>query len=691
MNKFRWTLLKSTALATITSSFYLPASFAQDVPRLAEVVVTPVPQLATSTSPGLSQSPGAVGAPLVVNMERDARTKTGVDEALTDLGFAAYDAANSLGLATGLSLRGFAVSNQGSSQLQASRAFLNGHSDIAWRFARDPVTVSRVEILQGQDSTLLGAGSPAGALHYVSKQPLGEAFTQMQTALGSRGNKRLTLDAERHLGPLQNRVAVAVQRGDTTAEGVEDNRDVLLLSSKLPLGQAALRLELEYHGLHLPFPFGTAYVGNRFIYDTPLVDPRSSASRHYRRQALYADTPLTDDLALQAYWQQASSTRQETLLGFFDVRNATQLRGYYRLLHEDNSQRDIGLRLNGKLRTGSVAHDWTLAWQELNLSRDFQGPQNIGGFTLNAAQPVFPQNLSTLALAPRFAFERYHERGLALADTLRVGAFEVRAGLRRSHFELDASTSATTTPARVAQAAHTSHSLGLGYPIGATQRTWLSRTEGFLPNRGRLSGGDFLLPSQSSQWELGWQYQSADKQTHLTLSAFDLRQTNLPARHPTDPDAFVLIGASRSQGLELRTGVKAWTWDWQAQLTQLRARIRTPTSTTQGSYLVGIPAAYGALSTSGPIFANEPTFAGLRGRISLPFAGERPGDDKASFAAPGYGIVNVGLEGRINPQWRWGTDIQNLADRRYIRALTGADNAWQGKRRELKLWASWGQ
>jgi hypothetical protein len=30
--------------------------------------------------------------------------------------------------------------------------------------------------------------------------------------------------------------------------------------------------------------------------------------------------------------------------------------------------------------------------------------------------------------------------------------------------------------------------------------------------------------------------------------------------------------------------------------------------------------------------------------------------------------------------------VQNLADRRYVRALTGADNVWQGPRRSVQVW-----
>ncbi len=65
----------------------------------------------------------------------------------------------------------------------------------------------------------------------------------------------------------------------------------------------------------------------------------------------------------------------------------------------------------------------------------------------------------------------------------------------------------------------------------------------------------------------------------------------------------------------------------------------------------------------------------------------RPGDDKASFRALGYGVLSAGLESTPSQQGlRWGAGVQNLADRRYVRALTGADNVWQGPRRSVQAW-----
>ena len=656
------------------------AAWAQTSPPMLPAVLiqpTPAPQVSDLL-------PSGIGRVTTIELDRAPATALHIDQLLIDQGAATHDASNSLGIASGLSVRGFAATSQGSSSLQVGRNFLNGHADLVWRFARDPATLTRVELVSGSDATLLGAGSPAASVLYTSKAPEGAEFRKLGLALGSNGLKRLVGDAEWHwgggdTGALQTRAVLALHRDARSVEGVQDERSVVLLSTKLAVGQGSVRLDLEQHHNTTPFAFGTAYAGAKFWYDQPYVDPRASANRQYRRQALYADHPVGDAVQASAYWQRGHSTRSETLLGFYDPKNATQLRGYYRTIEEDNHQSDFGLKLKGQLRTGELAHDWAAVWQHLGLGRSFAGPQNIGGFTLDLDHPVFPTNLAALVLAPRFAFERYRERGVALADVMRLGQWEARLGLRRSSYQLASSTSPTVAIAPVADAAHTSSSLGVGKKITPTQRLWLSRSDSFLPNRGRFTGGAFLPPSVSSQWELGWQYQR-DKQNY-SLALFDLRQSNLPAKDPTDPDALVLIGSNRSKGWEAKADVATGPVRWQAALTRLHARVQDRTSPTQGGFLTGTPDGYGSLRASLPVATSLHTWARLQAATS------RPGDDKASFRAPGYGVLSAGLESTPSQQGlRWGASVQNLADRRYVRALTGADNVWQGPRRSLQVW-----
>lgn len=622
--------------------------------------------------------PGGIGHVISLEVDAAPASITRLDDLLIDAGVMTGDANTSLGLSAGLNARGFSVLQQNSSVLTASKVFLNGHPDIAWRFSRDPATVTRVDVLSGHDSTFLGAGSPGAFINFISKTPEGYEFKRVNLGLASNGAKRLVTDAEIHFGPLQVRGVMAIQRDDTSAEKAQDERNVGLLSAKLPTEWGDFRVDAEYHQLKMPYVFGTAYAGQSFWLDKSYVDERADANRQYYRGGLYWQKKTENGLTWSAYAQKIRSTRDETLLGWYDIKNASKLNGYYRNIDEKNQQSDLGIKLEGQQKTGAIQHDWTVKAQQHEQIRNFYGPQNIAGFTLDLQSPIFPSNLTGLKLSDRYASETYQEKGLAISDRLSYGAWEMRVGLRHSYMQFDRNTTPNIPQTREAQINHTSGALGLGYRLNDAQRLWLSSTQSFLPNRGHLRSGEYLLPSKGQQTEAGWAYQ--DSKQSYSASYFDIKQSNLPAIDPLDKDASILIGTNKSQGVEFNAAFKSDFLKWGAAFTVLKARVAQATSPDQGVYLSGTPSAYGAVHIIFPLSAGFETTA------RVIFAASRPGDDVASFKAPGYGILNLSLRSPSIGTIRWGLEVNNALDKRYVRAISGADNVWQGNRRTLRGW-----
>lgn len=622
--------------------------------------------------------PGGIGHVISLEVDKAPSSTTRLDDLLIDAGVMTGDANTSLGLSAGLNARGFSVLQQNSSVLTASKVFLNGHPDIAWRFSRDPATVTLVDVLSGHDSTFLGAGSPGASINFISKTPEGYEFKRVNLGLASNGAKRLVTDAEMHFGPLQVRGVIAIQRDDMSAEKAQDERNVGLLSAKLPTEWGDFRVDAEYHQLKMPYVFGTAYAGQRFWLNKSYVDERADANRQYYRGGLYWQKKTENGLTWSAYAQKIRSTRDETLLGWYDIKNDSKLNGYYRNIDEQNQQSDLGIKLEGQQKTGAIQHDWALTAQQHEQTRQFNGPQNIAGFTLDLESPVFPSNLSGLKLSDRYASETYQEKGLALSDKLTYEAWEMRVGLRQSYMQFDRTTNPNKAQLREAQINHASAALGLGYRLNDTQRVWLSNTQSFLPNRGHLRTGEYLPPSEGRQTEAGWAYQ--DSKQSYSASFFDIKQSNLPATDPLDKDASILIGTNQSKGVEFNTAFKGDFLKWGAAFTLLKARVTQATSADQGVYLTGTPSAYGAVHVTLPVGAGYETTA------RVIFAASRPGDDVASFKAPGYGILNLSLRSPSIGAFRWGLEVNNALDKSYVRAISGADNVWQGSRRTLRGW-----
>lgn len=643
------------------------------VTMLKEVVVT-----AEREKSEAYLQPGGIGRVIVIDVENAPSSITRLDDLLIEAGIMSGNATNSLGISSGISARGFSVLQQNSTLLTASKVFLNGHPDIAWRFSRDSSTVSTVEVVAGHDATFWGASSPGASINYNNKQPEGHEFKRINLGLGSNNAKRLVVDTETHFGSMQLRSVLAIQRDDMSVEKVQDERNVGLLSAKLPTDLGDFKVEAEYHQLKMPYVFGTAYLADRFWFDKSYVDERADANRQYYRGGLYWQKKSSDGLIWSAYAQKIRSTRQETLLGWYDIKNAEELNGYYRLADEKNKQSDVGIKLQGEMTTLGVRHDWALLVQQHEQNRKFNGPQNIGGFTLDLESPVFPSNLSSLKLDARYAFDSYKETGIGFSDKLVYDSWEMRLGFRNSSMQFDRTTNKNTAPVRETKINHTSAALGLSYRLNAENRIWFSNTQSFQPNRGNLRSGEYLAPSKGQQTEIGWEYQDARK--YFSMSYFDIKQSNLPGVDPVDKDASVLIGANRSFGLEFNTTLKTDFVKFGTTVTLLKARVVNPTSVDQGAFLVGTPSAYGAVHLTFPLVNR------YEASTRLVFASSRPGDDVASFKAPGYGVLNLSVKSPRMGSFRWGAEISNALDKRYARAISGADNVWQGSRRTFRGW-----
>lgn len=648
---------------------------APDVPSLKPVTVT---AKARKGEASLDDSPAGIGHVTVLsNGEINQRTTDRLEDLLQQSGLATLDAGSSFGLGTGLGIRGFAINRQASTNLTATRVLLNGYPDIAYRFARDLSTVEAIEVLGGFDSTLAGAGAPGGTVQYISKRPSGTEFTELGSDLASDGLARLTFDAERHFGPLQVRGVLASQSGQHTAEGQPTNRDNVLLSALLATPMGRFQLDLEHQNNRAPYVFGTFYSQGQFWYDRPYVSPQSRAERRYDRAALDWQFDAGPDTQLRAWVQHADVKRDETLVGFWDIKNATLLDGYYRELRATASQLDTGVSVKYRFNTGAWAHALTTQVQRQTQELDFSGPQSISQFVIDIAAPQWPIDLTRLTLRPRTMQERYVETGLALADTIQISPqLEVRLGLRRSRVHID--TASNTAPSKpTADMAHTTASTALAWHFSEQTKAWVSRAESFEPVRGQMRLGGFLPAQTGTQWELGWKTQRQPHQWVLT--AFDIRQKNLPGTDPVDRDYLVPVGNVHATGLSASWVTQWLGLDWRANITRQRVRVDVATGASQGDLLPGTPQNLGSLRISKAVPA-------LRGLVWLqPFwVGKRPADDAGSLYAPGFVRWDAGAAFQRG-NWHWSVALENALDKRYVQALSAADTVWQGPRRRLTL------
>lgn len=482
--------------------------------------------------------------------------------------------------------------------------------------------------------------------------------------------------------------------GGKTVEDTITDRSAALISIALPTPWGRFRLDQEWHENRLPFPFGTVYANQQFWFDHSYNDRvKNTAKRATSRQEFQWEFKPAPDTQWMLYHQHAHTQRDEQLVGFSSFTAsapATTLDGYLRPITEDFTQRDSGLRLELKKKWGDWTHDLTLLTQWHEQQLDAVVPQNYNfngnGFLLDIANPVFPEDISQYPLTPSWQYERLSERAQAISDVMRYGSWDIRWGLRNAEVMVGSTRLYNQEIPVVAHDTTVSPSLGIGYRLNQAHRVWWTQSQAYLPNRFKDAQGEFLPVKRSRQNELGWQWQAAP--LALGVSAFELVQSDLPGRDPQNKTAYILIGKTRSTGIESRLQWQQGAWQVKWTHTSMDARVQQATSVGQGEYLPGTPDQYGSAKLE---YAASPA---LQIWLGVQYSGDRPGDAKASFYAPGYAVWNIGVQSPAStPEqaWHWGVEVRNLADLRYVSGLTAADNVWQGERRQVYAFAkrSW--
>jgi iron complex outermembrane recepter protein len=652
------------------------ASSSNTVRTLSEVIVTAPSQVDFEP---LTQSPSGVGVVTIVDAkEIAARPSARIEDILQDAGLASASASSSFGLMPSIGIRGFSVAAQSATpSLVSSKILVNGVPDIASSFTRDMSSVERIEVMGGYDSTMVGAGAPGGTLQYQTKRPRGTEFVTTDVTIASDGLKRMVLDAEKDIQALKVRLVAASQRGQTTAEGIGTDRDNVLLASSLETPAGRFRLDIEQNNDEAAYVFGTFYQNNQFWYDKPYVSPQSSAARRSSRTALYWDYVLSDDTFVRAWAQQSDVSRDEALVGFWSLKNATTLAGYYRLLASAYQQQDIGVSLDRHLQAWGVSHSFSLLAQQQKQDLHFNGPQSINQYSISIQSPAWPVDLSTLTLTPRTFQQSVTEQGLAVGDSINfTDTLQLRLGTRLSGITISTASNtpkATTT----ADLRHETSSAGLSWQLTPQDKFWISRAESFQPVQGQTRDGGYLPPQVATQWEWGIQRQTPDNL--LTFSMFHIQQDNLPAVDPLNKNYLIPLGGMRSFGLTVTEKTTLLGLPVQANVTAQNATITTPVSSGQGSILPGVPRLVGAVKISSP--QRQLGFDGwVRGIVSS----EKPADSHGSVYAPGYLRWDTGTTYK-EAKWQLSAWVQNLFDLRYVQALNAADNVWQGSRRSVWL------
>lgn len=658
---FRRSLLFSALLAG--GSFVVLTAHA-DESTLPEVTVTAGQvrhSLFRSDTP-LASLPGTVDIVDLSALPEGGMTR--VEDALKFAGIGSTST-NTAGLGIGTNLRGFDI---------GSRLFVNGHPDIQRRYVRDLATVDSIEILKGHSSVLYGQAPPGGTLNYILHKPTGTRHSEARFSVDNHGWSRLVVDHDQPIGNSAIRLIYAGQTGNTFLDQLDDRRQSLLLSGRHRYNGGSISAEVEFQRNERPYSFGTVFADGRFSFDRYYLAPAARSLREYQREGLYWDHELAHGWSINAAVNHARVSRNETMAGFWTIESSSTLSSYYRKYTEDDAQTNFRMELRGRHTLAGMANETIVGYQQDRERTDFTGYHNIGGYTISIANPDFNLNWDALPLSKRQPSERYDESGVFWFDQLQAtDSIRVIAGLRESGTKIE--TGNGTTASTAADFRHRTSVGGVSWQPVQQLTLHLTRSESFEPNRGMDRFGGYLQPRQGRQWETGIGFDG--RGLNAKLAVFDLEQSNLTAADPLDKNALITIGAIRVQGVETAMRWNHGALSWTANVAWQRAWNAAKTSNALGDRIVNVPPVYGAIRLNWRASPDWQLWGAVAG------VGQRQGDVENTFTAPGYATASAGARYQITPRTSAALEIANIRDKRYVEALTAADNVYQGERRRF--------
>lgn len=552
----------------------------------------------------------------------------------------------------------------------------------------------RVEVLRGASAFLTGAapnGSLGGAINLLPKRAPNEPLSRVTAGVGPGSQANVAADIARRFGPDGNtgiRLNAAYRDGETAVD-----------DEKAKLGLVALGLDWRSRDVRLSGDIG--WQDNRLKRTRPNVTPAAAlpfipaapdSSGNFAQPWSYSnekdvfgtlrgEVDINPSLTAWAAYGLRRSEEANSLANF--ALNSTNGAGtVYRF---DNTREDevgtgeVGLR--GKLRTGSVGHEWVLSASHFKLEKDnayVMDFSNTRATNLYApvayGQPAFSStalrgnSLDDPRLTGTVKLTSY-----ALGDTMAFANDTVLLTLGLRHQKMDIVNYAYNTGAVSGQPyekSRTSPMAGVvwratpqwsayaNYIEGLQQGQTPPATANGQPVKNR---SETLAPFVSKQGEVGLKYDGG--RIGGALALFSITR---PRAFTNTDQFFVASGKDRHRGIELTAhGEATRGLRVLGGLTWLDAKQQsTGVATTNGKRVIGVPKIQAS-------FGAEWDVPGVRGLAldgRLVHTGGSYADEINRLQVPGWTRLDIGARYLADFGGRLVTlraRIDNAADKNY--------------------------
>jgi len=556
----------------------------------------------------------------------------------------------------------------------------------------------KLELVNGPTAALNGPAPAAGSINAVLKRPTEAPLREVGVEYSRRGNAMLRADVAGRAGE-QQAFGYRINLLDAAGEGAPDRSEL-----KRRLGAVALDYRLtpntvaEFLSSYYAFD-QRGYAGG-FVYSNasglPAAPDPAKAGYGQPFGGVDSSVALSELHLAHRFddtWSFDGAVQQQAAKRSFNnpiTNTLTNAAGNYKTTYrQSRSESDVlsnALRLNGTVRTGSLAH--ALAFGTTGYAIDnysIPGLRTGAALTLgnaNLAAPVVYADPGWGGTGARYKASRSTVQSLTLADTVAYDAhwsslFAVNDSWIESH-SWNASGATTSTYRKDGT---WSYAASLVYKPAALATTYLTYSDSAQPgdvapnNAGVTNPGEALAPYRSESWELGAKGTLAD--LDWTAAMFRIAR---PFAYTDHDGVYRPAGDQTNKGVELSVRGKAADWlTVYGSFTWIDPRMtKTYDPAARGHLAVGVPRQQANLLAE----LRVPKLAGAFVEADAHYIGTRAANLENTLQADRVATLDLGARyGFAVAGHRVTTRLMvtNLTDRHYWASLyTGGGSGWSG-------------
>ncbi|MET0290023.1 MAG: TonB-dependent siderophore receptor [Pseudoxanthomonas sp.] len=515
----------------------------------------------------------------------------------------------SAGVATapnGVDARGDAFTARGFNTVQYLDG-LNRMPDFIYGARMEVFTLERAEVLRGPSSVLYGAGGSGGLFNGVSKLPQQQFGGEVGLSLGNFDRQELRFDVTGPIGDqFAGRVVALARDGELQWEGQADDRKLLMPSLTWNIGE---RTNLTLLGLYqkdemgtqtyLPLALtdGAASDQERLPHDFFLGDKGFNRSNiEHKSASLLFDHAFSDNIKFSSRtrrYEQDVDYAEVYATGIVPGSNSLLSREFY-VLGETYKGLNSDSNVAFTFGTGPFEHRLLAGIDYIRFEQDRQegfscaGLEGLYGCYAGGSPPPIDVNDPNYYADFDFGYTnayttRSTQLGFYVQDQIRYrDKVSLMLGARRD--KATSQVSGVSEP----DATATTYRVGVIGEVGAGISPYVSYSESFQPVFGGDYYGNPFSPREGRQYEAGIKWE-VNRYSLITLSAFDIEESNYVVQDPDFIQNFIQTGKVGSKGVELEANLRFGSLDVNAAWSYTDAEVLSATDGTQGNRVADLP------------------------------------------------------------------------------------------------------